>query len=77
IYPAHGPIRDDAVALIDEYIAHRLLREQQVLDALASGAKSAAEMRARIYPELDPRLHGAAEIQIEAHLVKLREEGRA
>ena len=77
IYPAHGPIRDDAVALIDEYIAHRLQREQQVLDALASGAKSAAEMRARIYPELDPRLHGAAEIQIEAHLVKLREEGRA
>lgn len=75
IYPAHGPIRDDAVALIDEYIAHRLQREQQVLDALASGAKSAAEMRARIYPELDPRLHGAAEIQIEAHLIKLREEG--
>jgi glyoxylase-like metal-dependent hydrolase (beta-lactamase superfamily II) len=77
IYPAHGPIRDDAAALIDEYIAHRLLREQQVLDALAAGAKTAAEMRARIYPELDPRLHGAAEIQIEAHLIKLREEGRA
>ena len=76
IYPAHGPIRDDAVALIDEYIAHRLQREQQVLDALASGANTAAEMRARIYPGLDPRLHGAAEIQIEAHLVKLREEGR-
>lgn len=77
IYPAHGPIRDDAVALIDEYIAHRLQREQQVLDALASGATTAAEMRAIIYPELDPRLHGAAEIQIEAHLIKLREEGRA
>jgi hydroxyacylglutathione hydrolase len=75
IYPAHGPMREDAVALIDEYIAHRLEREQQVLDAHAAGAKNAQEMRARIYPDLDPRLHRAAEIQIEAHLIKLREEG--
>jgi glyoxylase-like metal-dependent hydrolase (beta-lactamase superfamily II) len=76
ILPAHGPIREDAVALIDEYIAHRLQRERQVLDAFASGATTPAALRARIYPELDPRLHGAAEIQIEAHLIKLREEGR-
>ena len=77
IYPAHGPTRDDAVALLDEYIAHRLERERQVIDALAGGAKTLPELRARIYPDLDPRLHGAAEIQIEAHLIKLREEGRA
>jgi glyoxylase-like metal-dependent hydrolase (beta-lactamase superfamily II) len=77
ILPAHGPIREDALALLDEYIAHRLLREQQVLDAIAAGATSPMEMRSRIYPDLDPRLHAAAEIQIEAHLVKLREEGRA
>ncbi|HEX2123353.1 MAG TPA: MBL fold metallo-hydrolase, partial [Thermoanaerobaculia bacterium] len=76
IHPAHGPTRDDAVALIDEYIAHRLERERQVLDAIAAGAATAAEMRARIYPDLDERLHGAAEIQITAHLIKLREEGR-
>jgi len=30
----------------------------------------------RIYPDLDARLHGAAEIQINAHLIKLREEAR-
>lgn len=77
IYPAHGPIRDDAVALLDEYIAHRLERERQVLEALDAGATSAADMRARIYPELDPRLHGAAEIQLTAHLIKLVDEGRA
>ena len=76
IYPAHGPIRQDALALIDEYIAHRLQREQQVLDAHAHGARTAADMRKEIYPELDERLHKAAEIQIEAHLTKLREEGR-
>lgn len=77
IFPAHGPVRDDAVALIDEYIAHRLERERQVLDAIAAGAKTPAEMRALIYPDLDERLHAAAEIQITAHLTKLREEGRA
>jgi glyoxylase-like metal-dependent hydrolase (beta-lactamase superfamily II) len=76
IYPAHGPVRDDAVALIDEYIAHRLQRERQVLDAIAAGDTTAQEMRARIYPDLDERLHGAAEIQITAHLIKLQEEGR-
>jgi glyoxylase-like metal-dependent hydrolase (beta-lactamase superfamily II) len=76
IYPAHGPVREDAVTLIDEYIAHRLQREQQILDAIAAGDTTAQEMRARIYPNLDERLLGAAEIQITAHLIKLREEER-
>ena len=70
-------MRDDAVALIDEYIAHRLERERQVLEAIAAGDTSVGQMRRRIYPGLDERLHGAAEIQLEAHLIKLREEGRA
>ena len=75
IYPAHGPVREDAVALIDEYIAHRVERERQVLDAHANGARTAADMRKTIYPDLDEQLHKAAETQIEAHLIKLREEG--
>ncbi len=76
IHPGHGPTREDAVALIDEYIAHRLQREQQVLDAIAAGAETVEEMRRRIYPDLDQSLHRAAEIQVTAHLIKLREEGR-
>jgi glyoxylase-like metal-dependent hydrolase (beta-lactamase superfamily II) len=76
IHPAHGPTREDAVALIDEYIAHRLERERQVLAAVAAGDETLAEMRRRIYPDLDPRLTGAAEIQLTAHLIKLTEEGR-
>ena len=76
IHPAHGPTREDAVSLIDEYIAHRLEREQQVLKALASGAATIPQLRATIYPDLDPRLHGAAEIQMSAHLMKLVDEGR-
>ncbi len=77
IFPAHGPTRDDATALLDEYIAHRKQRERQIAEAVRGGARSARELRALIYPDLDPRLHAAAEIQIDAHLIKLREEGRA
>lgn len=76
IWPAHGPTREDAVALIDEYIAHRLERERQIVDALGSGAATIPQLRAYIYTVLDERLHRAAEIQISAHLIKLREDGR-
>ncbi|MGZ4808714.1 MAG: MBL fold metallo-hydrolase [Thermoanaerobaculia bacterium] len=76
IFPAHGPTRDDAIALIDEYIAHRLEREQQVIEAMRSGAQTIPEMRRRIYRELDPRLERAAEVQMLAHLNKLVEERR-
>jgi glyoxylase-like metal-dependent hydrolase (beta-lactamase superfamily II) len=76
IHPAHGPTRDDAIALIDEYIAHRLQREGQVLEALRAGATTLPEMRARIYESLDPNLHTAAEIQLAAHLIKLAAERR-
>lgn len=75
IFPAHGPIREDAVPLIDEYIAHRLERERQVRDAIAAGATTPEEIRVRIYPDLDRRLHQAAEIQIQAHVLKLKKEG--
>ena len=47
-----------------------------MLAALAAGDETLAEMRRRIYPDLDPRLTGAAEIQLTAHLIKLTEEGR-
>jgi glyoxylase-like metal-dependent hydrolase (beta-lactamase superfamily II) len=76
IFPAHGPTREDAVALIDEYLAHRKQRERQVVDAIRAGARTIPEMRRRIYTELDERLNGAAEVQIHAHLIKLQDEGR-
>lgn len=77
IFPAHGPVRDDAVALIDEYIAHRMDRERQVIAALRGGARTIPELREVVYPDLDPRLRRAAEVQIQAHLNKLKAEGYA
>ena len=76
IYPGHGPLVEAPADKLDEYIQHRLERERQVLDALAGGAGTAPEIRARVYEDLDPRLFGAAEGSVLAHLVKLVNEGR-
>ena len=76
IYPGHGPIRKDAVALIDSYIKHRLEREGQILDALGSGPADVHALRHRVYPDLERSLHRAANLQIEAHLTKLAREGK-
>lgn len=76
IYPAHGPVRSDAVALIDEYIAHRMERERQIVEAIAEGASDVRSIRRAVYPTLDTRLEEAAEIQISAHVLKLVDEGR-
>jgi glyoxylase-like metal-dependent hydrolase (beta-lactamase superfamily II) len=88
IYPGHGPEITEPAERLDEYIAHRLEREQQVLDALAAGADTPAEIRALVYGadtpaeiralvygDLDPRLFGAAEGSVLAHLTKLTDEG--
>lgn len=75
VWPGHGPARSDVKELIAHYLTHRMERERQVLDAIASGCRTAAEIRRRIYPSLDERLHGAAESQIEAHLLHLASRG--
>ena len=77
LLPGHGPVIDDPSAVIDEYLAHRALREQQVLEALAAGCDDADAIVARIYPGLSAALHPAALETVKAHLEKLREEGRA
>jgi glyoxylase-like metal-dependent hydrolase (beta-lactamase superfamily II) len=75
ILPGHGPIHQDALALIDYYIAHRLEREAQIIAALRAPSTVPA-MRHGIYPDLQPALEHAAEIQLTAHLTKLLREGR-
>lgn len=76
IYPGHGPPIERPAAKLEEYIAHRHERERQVADALRAGASTAEEIRARVYPDLDPRLARAAEGSVLAHLDKLVRQGR-
>jgi ribonuclease/clavin/mitogillin len=77
LLPGHGPIVDDPVALIDEYIAHREQREQQILKAILDGARTVPDIVRRVYPALPESLSGAAAESVRAHLKKLRDDGRA
>ncbi|MBI4514152.1 MAG: MBL fold metallo-hydrolase [Gemmatimonadetes bacterium] len=76
LYPGHGPPVEDPAAKIDEYVAHRLEREAQILDALRAGAVTIPEIRERVYGPLERALAYGAEANIEAHLTKLLAEGR-
>ena len=77
LLPGHGPIVDDPIALIDEYLAHRAEREQQILKAMLDGARTVDEIVRRVYPALPASLSDAAADSVRAHLAKLRDDGKA
>ena len=74
IYPAHGPAIRDPYKKLNEYIAHRELREQQVLDALNAGLTEIPAMVKRIYTDVPEFLHVAAGNSVQSHLNKLKAE---
>jgi ribonuclease/clavin/mitogillin len=73
IYPSHGIGMGGTFRLRDT-LHHRELREKQIL-ALVREGRDQAGMLAAIYPDLDPRLLPLAQMNIESHLDKLREDG--
>jgi hydroxyacylglutathione hydrolase len=76
IYPAHGPVLEPARPVIEGYIAHRLERDVQILDAVRAGAETVADIVARVYREVSPALHPVARLSVLSHLQKLERDGR-
>lgn len=76
IAPGHGPLVHDPDAKIEEYIEHRRQREEEIQRALRQGAATVQEIVARVYTDVDPRLHALAEGSVRAQLAKLMAEGR-
>ena len=76
LYPAHGAVIDDPYGKLDEYIAHRKLRERQILRALRGGSVHIRDVVATLYTETPVALHAMAANQVYAHLKKLRAEGK-
>jgi glyoxylase-like metal-dependent hydrolase (beta-lactamase superfamily II) len=75
LFPGHWDPVMDAMAKIEEYRAHRLEREAQVLAEVRRGGGTAAELTRRVYGRLDDKLMLAAEMTLRAHLRKLVDDG--
>ena len=76
--PGHGHLIETPREEITKIIAHRLKREQKVVDALAK-AKTATidELVPVVYDDVSPKLHVPARRSLHGHLLKLARDGRA
>jgi len=74
--PGHGDVLEEPKAILAEYVAHRIERENQILEALAEGPSKIADLVAKIYIDVPEALHDMAGRSVLAHLQKLKSEGR-
>jgi len=74
--PTHGAAITEVRPFVQAYIDHRLAREAQILGALETGLQSISEIVARLYKDVDKRLHPAAAHSVLSHMIHLRETGR-
>jgi glyoxylase-like metal-dependent hydrolase (beta-lactamase superfamily II) len=72
--PGHGEVVWDARAKLDEYIAHRIDRENRLLLALNEGLRTVPDLLAAVWPEVTPELRPAATATLAAHLDKLEDD---
>jgi len=76
-YPTHGSPISAPRAWLEQLIAHRRLREAQIMEALAQEGGTAAALVEKLYPGIDANLRAAAAQQVMAHLELLRRRGLA
>jgi glyoxylase-like metal-dependent hydrolase (beta-lactamase superfamily II) len=75
VLPGHGPLLADAQGAVDFYLAHRAHRLAQVETAVEEGCRTAPEVVARVYADVDRSLWPAAELSVRAQLEYLGEPG--
>lgn len=75
LWPTHGGPVTDPQPFLQALKAHRLGRDEQVLEALARGPSSALAMVPALYAAVDERLWPAAAQSLLAHLIRLERRG--
>lgn len=76
--PGHGRMIEEPHEEVRRLVAHRLKRERKVLAALEkSGGGTLPELVKIAYDDAPEKLHAVAQRSLHAHLIKLRDEGRA
>lgn len=89
VWPGHGPVLDDAGAVLDHYLSHRRARLDQVRAALAdlgvparpddgpAGQGLARQVVETVYADVDESLWNPAEWSVRAQLAYLAERSSA
>ena len=76
--PGHGFLMAQPRAAMEAIIAHRLKREAKVVAALDQrGPAPLTDLLPVVYADVPPRMHPMAIRSLTAHLLKLRDDGRA
>jgi glyoxylase-like metal-dependent hydrolase (beta-lactamase superfamily II) len=73
--PTHGPPIPDPGPYVDALVAHRLEREEQVVDGVRRGLTTVPALVLELYADVRQELHKPAARSVLAHLVKLVGEG--
>ena len=69
--PTHGAPIENPHRFVRAVKTHRLMRDAQILEQLKKGRTRIKDMVAAIYADIDKRLHGAAALNVLAHLIRL------
>ncbi len=83
IAPGHGHVMTDPMQIIAATIRHRLMREAKTLrmlrEMIAAGATTTGvhidALLPRVYDDVAALMHPVARLSLEAHLIKLAEDG--
>ena len=74
--PGHGPAGADVGTVVAQYTEHRAQRLDEVVAAVARGARSAEDVVATVYSDVPRRLWPAALLSVQAQLDHLVATGR-
>jgi glyoxylase-like metal-dependent hydrolase (beta-lactamase superfamily II) len=76
LYPTHGSPIASPKDWLGQLIAHRRMREGQIVSALSDGTQTIQQLAEKLYPDIAPVLRRAASQQIAAHLEHLQSRGQ-
>jgi glyoxylase-like metal-dependent hydrolase (beta-lactamase superfamily II) len=76
IAPAHGDVIEDPKTCLDELIAHRKMRERQIVKILKEKPTKIPAIVDQLYTDTPEGLIEMAQRQVHAHLLKLKAEGK-
>jgi glyoxylase-like metal-dependent hydrolase (beta-lactamase superfamily II) len=76
LLPSHGGVSSRSAQVIDEWLAHRAKREEMLVQLLGQGCGRVTDLAVELYKGVPEPMMRFAQLQVEAGLRKLQQEGR-